>query len=735
MDSLAGEAGGRFPGVLARIAVSREDGIDMRATITPSILTFAAMAGASVPLAAQGADDCSAPQAISGTGEFSFNSSAATTGSQGQGFGACFSFQTSGIAHDVWFVWTAPQSGNVRIATCGLTSVDTRIAVYAGSGCPAAEPIACNEDACAYQSRLDFPAFANNVYTIQLGSFPSAPGGVGSFSIEHAPAPPYCLTGVGPDVVLGQILNVFNAPADGGVDALAIGGTACNIGTAPVAWNGSAGTSPVIRQNLFRYSVVDGAGRFEQVGMSWLKHGFFAVQQTFCCQCLAEPGTAWLGAGCSDTYVAGINAAQAYLTPNWEVNAHTGEFPHPASDPPWSGSVARRLRIELADLAPTGGPGSPRYIAEGLYVARDDASAGNQNNNASWRELSVTGGPSDFDFDLLPSSPTHRAQAAIRAWRKIDPEVRYVEVQVPGDGLVIVCWRVTELAGGTWRYEYALYNMNSDRNVGVFSLEVPDDAPVSNVGFHDVGYHSGDGPGDVDFDGADWPSTRAGGAMSWACATQAQDPSANALRWGTLYNFRFDSPRPPSSATAILGLWKTGNPARIAVEVEGPAEIFARFCAGDGSRSPCPCGNDGEPGRGCENSAASGGAALDATGTASTLSDDVVLTASGELPSVVTLFFSGPTEITPIRFGDGLRCTGGDLRRLYVKSSVNGVAIAPAGGDPSITSRMASLGAPIGAGATHLYQAYYRDNLEGFCPDRIGDRFNVTSGVRILWGR
>jgi hypothetical protein len=72
---------------------------------------------------------------------------------------------------------------------------------------------------------------------------------------------------------------------------------------------------------------------------------------------------------------------------------------------------------------------------------------------------------------------------------------------------------------------------------------------------------------------------------------------------------------------------------------------------------------------------------------------------------------------------------------LYVKISADGIAIAPAGGDPSITSRMTSLGAPIGSGATHLYQAYYRDNLESFCPDRIGNRFNVTSGLRILWLR
>ena len=701
----------------------------------PGFLVFLALAAPAVPVRAQGADACSSPQPIAGTGNFAFDSSAATTGGEGQGFGECFSFGTSGIDRDVWFTWTATQDGPVTLATCGLTSVDTKVALYAGSGCPAAPPLACSEDACVYQSRLDFLAFAGQAYTIQLGSFPSAPGGVGSFSLEYAPPPPYCLTGVGPDIVLGQVTNVFNAPAEGAADALAIGGTACNVGTTPVDWNGSIGASPVIRQNLFRYSVVDGAGRFEQVGMSWLKHGFFAVQQSFCCQCLAEPGTERLGAGCSDTYVAGINASQMYLTPNWEVNAHTGEFPHPGSDPPWSGDVARRLRVALADLEPTGSASGARYVAEGLYVARDDAQAGNQDNNASWRELSVSGGPTDFDFDLFPSSHTQRGQPAIRAWRKIDPEVRYAEVRVPGDGLLIVCWRVTALAGGSWRYEYALYNMNADRNVGSFSLPLPADVAVSNVGFHDVDYHSGDGPGDVDFSGADWPFMEAAGALTWACETEVQDPGANALRWGTLYNFRFDAPRPPAAATATLGLWKRGSPARVSVEVEAPSEIFASFCAGDGSAVPCPCANDGAAGRGCDNSAASGGAVLDASGHASLASDDVVLTSSGEPGSVVTLFFSGTSEIPPTRFGDGLRCTGGRLRRLYAVVSRNGIATAPVAGDRSITERMSFLGAPIDPGATHRYQAYYRDNHEGFCPDEIGGRFNVSSGVRILWGR
>ncbi len=707
----------------------------MHIALSRPMFAFAAIAATATALRAQGADDCATPQPVSGTGAFRFDTRAATTGGQGQGYGACLAQGTAGIERDVWFAWTAPQGGDFTISTCGLTSVDTKIALYSGLGCPASAPLACSDDACAYQSRVDFIPSAGGVYTIQIGSFPGAPGGLGSFSIESAAAPPDCLTGSGPDLIVGNIVNVYNAPSEGAIDALALGATACNVGTAPIDWNGSVGASPVIRQNLYRYKVVAGAGRFEQVGLSWLKHGFFAVQETFCCTCQPEPGNDRLGLGCSDTYVAGINAAQAYLTPNWEVNAHTGAFPFPSADPPWSGTVARRLQVALADLEPTGGVGAARYFAEGLYVARDDATAGNQNNNASWREFAVTGGTNDYDFDLAPGSHTECGDAALRVWRKIDPAVRYAELQIPGDGLLMLCWRVTPLGGGMWHYEYALQNLNADRNVGSFSLPVPQGVAIANVGFHAVHYHSGDGPGDVNFSAVDWLGTLAGGALTWATETEAQNASANALRWGTLCNFRFDAPRPPRSATATLGLWKSGTPARVTLAVEAPGDVLLEsFCPGDGSLVSCPCGNDGATDHGCENSAQTGGARLSWTGSSSLSADDLVLTSSGERSRSFSILLQGDQEISPANFGDGLRCAGGNLIHLYVGDAAAGAVTFPQPGDPSISARSAARGAPIPPNGARSYQVYYRDPAASFCPDPPGGAFNVSNGLRAIWG-
>ena len=55
--------------------------------------------------------------------------------------------------------------------------------------------------------------------------------------------------------------------------------------------------------------------------------------------------------------------------------------------------------------------------------------------------------------------------------------------------------------------------------------------------------------------------------------SNAQNQNANAIRWGTLYNFRFDSNRPPQAMNATLGFFKTGSP--ITVPVQGPSPAAA----------------------------------------------------------------------------------------------------------------------------------------------------------------
>jgi len=158
-----------------------------------------------------------------------------------------------------------------------------------------------------------------------------------------------------------------------------------------------------------------------------------------------------------------------------------------------------------------------------------------------------------------------------------------------------------------------------------------------------------------------------------------------------------------------------------------------RVCAGDGSAGACPCANSGANGRGCNNSASTGGAELASSGWNSLQFDTLLLTSSGELSTSTSVFLQGTSLIAPVAFGDGLRCTGGVLLRLFVKSAASGTASAPGIGDVAVHSRSALLGAPLSPGSACTYQVYYRDANLGFCPAPAGSSFNVSNGLRISW--
>ncbi|MBK7876872.1 MAG: hypothetical protein IPJ77_14195 [Planctomycetes bacterium] len=58
------------------------------------------------------------------------------------------------MTQELWFCWTAPAGGPFEIRTVGLTALDTKVAAFDGCGCPAAAPVACNDDACGTLVRM-----------------------------------------------------------------------------------------------------------------------------------------------------------------------------------------------------------------------------------------------------------------------------------------------------------------------------------------------------------------------------------------------------------------------------------------------------------------------------------------------------------------------------------------------------------------------------------------------------
>jgi hypothetical protein len=115
-----------------------------------------------------------------------------------------------------------------------------------------------------------------------------------------------------------------------------------------------------------------------------------------------------------------------------------------------------------------------------------------------------------------------------------------------------------------FRYEYAVYNMNSERGVGSFSVPVGM-SPVTNIGMSSVLSHGEPWSNDP------WQSKVENGRLTFATKTFQESENANAIRWGTTYNFWFETDSPPAQMDAQLGRFKPGNgPAVVTLKVQGP---------------------------------------------------------------------------------------------------------------------------------------------------------------------
>jgi hypothetical protein len=459
-----------------------------------------------------------------------------------------------------------------------------------------------------------------------------------------------------------------------------------------------------------------------------VKHGFFALSENFCCPtCQATDGTS-LGVGCSDPYTASGNGQQSLLGPRYVVNPFTGSFPYPTTTHPTGGNNGR-IQVEIADLE-TSSPTGTRFFGSAQYIASDDATSGHGENNASYREITVTGSGIAWNFGF--TGTTQHESPAIDAWAACESGVMTQHVRVPNEGLLILGSNATDLGGGLYHYEYALYNMNSDLAVRSFTIPIPESVTISNVGFHDVAHRGGDGVGGVDQDGTDWAATQAGGLLTWSTDAFSTNPNANAIRWGTTYNFRFDADAIPTGDIVGIGTFKDGGVVTTTAYVPNGTSPAFPFCFGDTPASaPCPCANAGAFQHGCENSSSTGGA--HAFGTGALSPDTLVITSTGEKATALSLFLQSSAFAPAVNFGDGLRCLSGSLKRIAAKSAVGGTVSYPEGTEMGIRARSAALGDVIPSPGFRYYQVVYRDANPTFCPSPSGSTFNASNGLSVTW--
>ena len=369
------------------------------------------------------------------------------------------------------------------------------------------------------------------------------------------------------DLVLGRLIDPQVYARAGGIAAISVGTISCNAGDKVLLWRRLPNNKhPVISMNLYR--LMD--GRMEQIGQSWVKHGFAVASGNTCllgCRPTPDPSQN-LGIGCSDPYSGDLNEGEN-LRPRAEINATTGSFDGTAVNiplPQIQTPIDRGLQVREADLVSP----NARYFIEGHYIHPEDAESGNGNNNASYREVKFER-LANGNFAITTSGQTIMRRPAIKAWEGAD----FVNIDAPEakvgnrdlSSRVIVASKVVQVDAFRHRYEYAVHNVNSERGIRSFSVPIGSLAAdkISSIGFKAVLSHGQPWSNDP------WQAKVENNRVTWSTKTHAEDPNANAIRWGTTYNFWFDAMAAPIEAPTSLGRFKPGQgPEMLPALIESP---------------------------------------------------------------------------------------------------------------------------------------------------------------------
>ncbi len=541
------------PGTAANELACNDDACGLQSIVefpvtatTSYLIRVAGFQGASgpftltvTPVAGVEGDDCADAIEI-GDGVWAGNTAQATN----DGDATCGSSSSS---PDVWFSYTAAADGLVDIQTCG-TTWDTVVSVHTACPGTTANELTCNDDACALQSRVLIDAQAGQSYLIRVAGFQ---GATGPFTLSVQPF----ATGEGADLIIGDLNDMAQYGRVGDIVGVSVGSPVCNAGDEPLDWFPlTQPNHPFINFNLHRLR----DDRFEQIGQSWIKHGFAAAQANACgLGCIPHVDSTRLGVGCSDTYGSGLHADSGFLAPRHEVNPWTGAWSYEGSHLQQGGDthtpISHRLQLHDQDLDTDG-----EFFVELYVVAHDD---GNHLNSIAWEPVTISGAPGGtWTFNLGGSATV--TGPAIMAWP--GATVSIIPEDPADDGRVFVAAKAIDNRDGTWRYEYAVYNLDLDRAVRSFSIPLDPATTVNNTGFAAVESH------DEPFSNDPWPATIDPDQVTWATEPFDQNPDANPIRWGTLYNFWFDADTPPADTTVTLGLFNPGDPDSMTGSTFGP---------------------------------------------------------------------------------------------------------------------------------------------------------------------
>ncbi len=356
--------------------------------------------------------------------------------------------------------------------------------------------------------------------------------------------------GAGADLICSEINSVIRYNDLDGYRAFSFGDVTCNIGGDAIVYNAGTSEHPVFASTLYR--IMD--GRIEQIGVGFVAHTFFPLQSNACSIGCTPAALGSLGAGCSDTIGSALSGSQGDMAPRIEINPYSADMPYPFATFGQSGnSIYKRVKAPVDELSEE----DALYFVEQQYISVAETTDAARNNNASYRQFTVL---ENGNIALVGTTQSQRA--AIYAWADHglgadapDPSVMISEVQIPGDGIVHVGSKAIDLGDGTWRYEYAVHNQNSARGIGTFAVPTQGSAPIS-TGFNGIEYL--DAP-DSNISSLDWLVSSGSGVTSWQTEDYFFNMDANAIRWGTMYNFSIVSSDAPTTGSVELGMFVPGE--------------------------------------------------------------------------------------------------------------------------------------------------------------------------------
>ena len=316
---------------------------------------------------------------------------------------------------------------------------------------------------------------------------------------------------------------------------------------APSGFNGTnIGPHPFLIMHFYR----EHDGVFEQIGRSDVKHAWNTVNSG----CPCSPGQV-MYTGCGDRYGIGNNANQFYFGPRDELTAHLGAFQSLGShfdgipnddntrNHGWIAADHDRFEHRLVVQEPDLSLPDAVYHIEAWYVVALDSNAF---NNIGYRSVNPQLSGSTWTFPFVDAGSA--SGLAIDAW--VDPSSPAPGSMnrriVTGEGNLQVAVRTWTNAPGEYHYEYALMNMDYDRQVESFAVPFAPGTTITGIEFGDVD----------DVATNDWTAALANGHVTWSAPGGGAD--TNACDWGTLFNFRFDADAAPATNAITMSIHEEG---------------------------------------------------------------------------------------------------------------------------------------------------------------------------------